>query len=87
MVLLGQWWAENYADAHPQMVIQVNGGGSGTGIAALLNGTTDICQSSRPMKPQERAAFRAKYNREVVEIKVALDGWASMSMPQIRCQH
>ena len=74
MVLLGQWWAENYLDAHPQLVIQVSGGGSGTGIAALLNGTTDICQSSRPIKPQERAAFRAKYQRDVVEIKVALDG-------------
>lgn len=74
MVLLGQWWAENYLTAHPQLMIQVNGGGSGTGIAALLNGTTDICQSSRPIKAQERAAFRAKYQQDIVEIKVALDG-------------
>jgi phosphate transport system substrate-binding protein len=50
MVLLGQWWAENYLDAHPQLVRQVNGGGSGTGLAALLNGTTEICQSLRPIK-------------------------------------
>lgn len=73
MVLLAQWWAENYLKANPHLIIQVNGGGSGTGTAALLNGTTDICQSSRPIKEQERAAFRAKYQREVVEVKVALD--------------
>jgi phosphate transport system substrate-binding protein len=73
MVLLAQWWAENYMKSRPHLIIQVNGGGSGTGIAALLNGTTDICQSSRPIKEQERAAFRKKYQRDVGEIKVALD--------------
>lgn len=74
MVLMGQWWAENYQQAHPQLVVQVNGGGSGTGIAALLNGTTDITQSSRPIRDVERSEFRAKFNRELVELKVALDG-------------
>lgn len=74
MVLLGQWWAENYQQANPQLVVQVNGGGSGTGIAALLNGTTDITQSSRPIRDSERSEFRAKFNRELVEVKVALDG-------------
>jgi len=73
MVLLAQWWAENYMKAHPNIIIQVNGGGSGTGIAALLNGTTDICQSSRPISEQERQAFRNKFQRDVVEIKVAMD--------------
>ena len=72
MVLLAQWWAENYLKSHPHLVIQVNGGGSGTGIAALLNGTADICQSSRPIKDQERAAFRTKYQRDVVEIEADL---------------
>jgi phosphate transport system substrate-binding protein len=58
MVLLAQWWAENYLKSHPHLIIQVNGCGSGTGIAALLNETTDICQSSRPIKditPQARS--------------------------------
>jgi phosphate transport system substrate-binding protein len=73
MVLPAQWWAENYLALHPHLVIQVNGGGSGTGIAALINGTTDICQSSRPIREQERAAFRARHGREVVEVRVALD--------------
>jgi phosphate transport system substrate-binding protein len=94
MVLLAQWWAENYMKSHPRLIIQVNGGGSGTGIAALLNGTTDICQSSRPIKEEERAAFRRKYQREVVEIKVALDAIGvyvnevnpirELSAPQVR---
>lgn len=74
MVLLGQWWAENYQQSHPQLVVQVNGGGSGTGIAALLNGTTDITQSSRPLRDSERSEFRAKYHRDLIEVKVALDG-------------
>ncbi|MFN0119003.1 MAG: phosphate ABC transporter substrate-binding protein [Blastocatellia bacterium] len=74
MVLLGQWWAENYQQVNPQLIVQVNGGGSGTGIAALLNGTTDITQSSRPIRDAERARFREKFNRELIELKVALDG-------------
>ncbi len=40
--------------------IQVTGGGSGTGIAALINGTTDICESSRPMKDNEKADVQSE---------------------------
>jgi phosphate transport system substrate-binding protein len=40
---------------HPDKRIQVTGGGSGTGIAALINGGTDICEASRPMKDKEKA--------------------------------
>ena len=43
MVILGQRWAEEYMKKNPATVIQVTGGGSGTGISALINGTTDIC--------------------------------------------
>ena len=49
MVILAQKWAEVYMKSHPQTVVQVTGGGSGTGISALINGSTDICISSRPM--------------------------------------
>ena len=42
MVLLGQKWAEVYMGKNPGVKIQVTGGGSGTGIAALTNGTTDV---------------------------------------------
>ena len=52
MVILAQRWAEAYMKAHPGAIVQVTGGGSGTGIAALINGATDIAQASRPMKPE-----------------------------------
>jgi len=76
MVILGQRFAEIYMQRHPGTVIQVTGGGSGTGIAALINGTTDIAQSSRPIKPAEAEQVRAKFGVEVMEIPVALDGLA-----------
>src|SRR5262245_43279767 len=49
MVILGQRWAEGFAKMDPEAVVQVTGGGTGTGIAALINGATDICQASRSM--------------------------------------
>jgi phosphate transport system substrate-binding protein len=76
MVILGQRWAEAYMKAHPETTIQVTGGGSGTGIAALINGSTDICEASRPMKGKEREDLQAKRNAPAVEIKVALDALA-----------
>lgn len=76
MVILGQRWAETYMQKHPQTVIQVTGGGSGTGISALINGTTDICQASRAMKPAEKEKLRDRYNTTGVEMPVARDGLA-----------
>lgn len=76
MVILNQRWAERYMDNRAGVVVQVTGGGSGTGIAALLSGSTDICASSRPMKEKERAALEAKTGRPPVEISVAKDGIA-----------
>lgn len=74
MVILGQRWAEAYMAAHPDVTIQVTGGGSGTGISALINGTTDICNSSRPMKSSEREKLKQRYNTLGVEVKSAKDG-------------
>lgn len=74
MVILGQRWAEDYMKGHPGIIIQVTGGGSGTGIAALINGATDIAEASRPMKPEEKAAVKTKRGKDVAEIPVALDG-------------
>jgi len=76
MVLLGQRWAEVYMKKNPAARIQITGGGSGTGIAALINGTTDICESSRPMKDKEKEQVKAKRNLDVKEIPVAVDGLA-----------
>jgi phosphate transport system substrate-binding protein len=74
MVILAQRWAERYMTAHPDVSIQVTGGGSGTGISALINGTTDICNSSRPMKPAERDKLKQRFGTRGVEIKCAQDG-------------
>jgi phosphate transport system substrate-binding protein len=76
MVILGQRWAEVYMSKNPGSTIQVTGGGSGTGIAALINGTCDIAESSRPMKDTEKEQTRQKRGKEVVEFPVALDGLA-----------
>jgi ABC-type phosphate transport system substrate-binding protein len=77
MVILGQRWAEKYMEKKPEISVQVTGGGSGTGIAALINGSTDICEASRPMTPKEKDQIKAKlFGKDVCEIPVALDGIA-----------
>jgi phosphate transport system substrate-binding protein len=76
MVILGQRLAEEYMVKNPGMVVQVNGGGSGTGIAALINGTVDLAQSSRPMKDDEKQKAAQSRGSEIVEQAVALDGLA-----------
>lgn len=76
MVILGQRWAETYMKSHPGITIQVTGGGSGTGIAALINNTTDICEASRPMKAKEKQDVQEKRGAPAIEIKVALDALA-----------
>jgi phosphate transport system substrate-binding protein len=74
MVILSQKWAEIYMKKNPQTTIQVTGGGSGVGIAALINGSTDIANSSRPIKPAELEKIKAKFNKSSVEIACAKDG-------------
>jgi phosphate transport system substrate-binding protein len=74
MVILAQRWAERYMSRHPGVAVQVTGGGSGTGISALINGTTDICNSSRPMKKSERDKLKQRYGTLGVEVKCAQDG-------------
>ena len=74
MVILGQRWAEAFMNQNAGQVVMVTGGGSGTGIAALINGTTDVCQSSRPMKPDEKLKLRDRFQTTGVEIPVAKDG-------------
>lgn len=80
MVNLAQKWAEIYMQNNPGVSIQVTGGGSGTGVAALLNGTTDLANSSRELKASEIESARAKgINPNVIE--VALDGLAVIVHP------
>ena len=76
MVILGQRWAEAYMKKNPGANIQVTGGGSGVGIAALINGTTDIAEASRPMKEAEKTQLQQKRGVSTIELAVALDGLA-----------
>jgi len=75
MVILAQKWAETYMKVHKDVTIMVTGGGSGTGIAALINGTTTLANSSRPIKPKEIKDAKAN-NIAPVENKVAMDALA-----------
>jgi phosphate transport system substrate-binding protein len=76
MVILAQKWAEVFMKKNAEISVQVTGGGSGTGFAALINGTTDICNASRPIKEKEIAQIREKFNTTPIEIKTAIDGIA-----------
>jgi phosphate transport system substrate-binding protein len=53
LVNVAQAWAEAYQQVNPEVAVAVSGGGSGTGIAALINGTVDIANASREMKDKE----------------------------------
>lgn len=74
-------WAEAYMKDFTNVNITVNGGGSGVGIAALINGTTDIASASREMKEKEKDSAK-KNGREPVETKVALDGISIILNPK-----
>src|SRR3954463_3064172 len=74
LVILAQKWAEVYMSGHPEVKIQVSGGGSGVGFAALQNQNTDIADASRPIKPAEVAACVKAFGKRPTEYKVAVDG-------------
>lgn len=80
MVNLGQSWAEEFMRIHPDTSIAVTGGGSGTGIAAMIAGTCDIAQSSRDLKSEERAKAKAA-GKDLKETLVAYDGIAVVVHP------
>ena len=80
MVNLGQAWAEEFMKVNPKESIAVTGGGSGTGIAALLSNTCDIAELSRELKPEEIAMAKQK-GFEPKQITVALDGLAVVVHP------
>ncbi|MBA4421087.1 MAG: phosphate-binding protein [Anaerolinea sp.] len=81
MVNLALAWAEAYQQAHPEVQVSVTGGGSGTGIAALLNGTVSIANASRAIKAEEVDTAKAS-GVEPVEFVVARDAIAVIVNPQ-----
>jgi phosphate transport system substrate-binding protein len=76
MVILMQRFAERYMQDNPTVSVEVSGGGSGTGIAALENGTADLATASRAITPAERASIESKRHAGVRETVVALDAIA-----------
>jgi len=95
IVNLAQAWAEAYQKVDPKVAVAVSGGGSGTGIAALENGTVDIANASREIKPQERETAKKNTGKDVVEHVIGYDALAiylnkanpiaSISREQLAC--
>ena len=76
MVNLAQAWAEAYASLESKVSVEVSGGGSGTGIAALINGTVDIANCSRAMKAVEKEKAIQNTGKEPQELIVGFDALA-----------
>ena len=76
MVNLAQAWAEDYKKLAPEVDIEVSGGGSGQGIAALIKGTIDIANCSRNIKPQEAQQAKKNTGKEPKEFIVGYDALA-----------
>jgi phosphate transport system substrate-binding protein len=81
IVNLALAWAERYQQEHPDVRISVTGGGSGTGIAALINGTVDIANASRQIKAEEMQEAQSKGISPVEHI-IARDAIAVIVNPQ-----
>lgn len=76
MVNVAQAWAEEYAKVAPEVDVEVSGGGSGVGIAALEKGTIDIANASRNMKPEEAELARKNTGKDPKEFIVGFDSLA-----------
>jgi len=76
MVNVAQAWAEAYSKTHPEVSVQVSGGGSGVGIASLIDGVADMANASRKMKEKELARAEANTGKRPQEFVVGLDALA-----------
>ena len=75
LVNVAQAWAEAYREVNADIAVAVSGGGSGTGISAMMNGTVDIANASRKMKEKE-IALAKKNGIEPIEFIVGFDALA-----------
>lgn len=80
LVKMSASWAEEVTTEHPDLMVSVKGGGSGVGIAALVNGTVDFANASREIKDSEVEEIKAT-GKEVTEHAVARDGIAIIVNP------
>jgi phosphate transport system substrate-binding protein len=76
MVNLAQAWAEEYAKVATNVAVEVSGGGSGVGIAALLKGMVDVANASRDLKPEEMEQARKNTGKVPKEITIGYDALA-----------
>jgi len=93
LVNVAQAWAEAYQKVDPEVAVAVSGGGSGTGIASLINGTVDIANASRKIKDREAELAKKRGNTPVEHI-VGFDALAvyinsanpasTLSIPQLK---
>ena len=82
LVVLAQKWAETYMGQHTDVKIQVSGGGTGVGFAALQSQTTDLCDASRKIKAAEIQKCIVAFGVRPTEYKVALDGLSVYVNPE-----
>ena len=76
MVNVAQAWAEKYHETHPEAIVQVLGGGSGVGIASLIDGNCDLANASRQMEDKEIQRLKAKRGVEAKEHVAGYDALA-----------
>lgn len=81
LIQLATAWAEAYRKVKPNVFINANGGGTGTGFAALQNNSTEICNASREIKQEERDKVKAVTGKDVKEFAVCFDALAVYSNP------
>src|SRR5438477_8723857 len=81
MVQLATGWAEAYRKVKPNVFVNANGGGTGTGFAALQNNTCDICDASREIKAEETEKTKSVTGKDVKEFVVAYDALAVYAHP------
>tara|TARA_B100000378_G_scaffold35792_1_gene26898 strand:- start:583 stop:1452 length:870 start_codon:yes stop_codon:yes gene_type:complete len=80
IVFVALAWAENYGDVNPSVAVAVTGGGSGTGISAMVNGTVDIANTSRAMTESEIEEARSR-GIDPIEHVVGFDALAVFLHP------
>ena len=76
MVNVAQKWAEVYTAENPDISVQVSGGGSGVGIAGLMDGELDMANASRAIKEEEQGLVKKNLNKEALEHVVGRDALA-----------
>jgi phosphate transport system substrate-binding protein len=95
LVNVAQAWAENYQSIDANVGVAVSGGGSGTGIAALINGTVDLANASRGIQAEEQEKVSQNNGAAAIEHTVAIDAVVffvnkdnpldSLSLEQLAC--